>query len=140
MRGGTGELSPLQVHHKSVYLMSGSGQLHAEALAGMSSFKGKPNEAHLRLDCELLSAVLNAPDPATWLTRAKSVLCKDMCSQVGDNLRNSSCFRAGFPISFSFEMSLLLMRHFHWKSSNCQQQFTQQGSVIFYPNMVNGAL
>lgn len=101
---------------------------------------GKPNGAHLRLDCEPLPAVLSAPDPATWLTCAKSVLCEDMSSQVGDNMSNSSCFRAGFPISFSFEMSLLLIRHFHWKSSNCWQQFTQQGSVIFYPNMVNGAL
>lgn len=86
------------------------------------------------------STVLSAPDPAPWLTHAKSVLCKDMSSQVGDNMRNSSCFSAGFPISFSFEMSLLLIRHFHWKSSNCQQQFTQQGSVSFCLNMVNGAL
>lgn len=120
--------------------MSGCEQLHAKALAGTGSFRGQPNGAHLRLDCEPLSAVLSAPDPATWLTHAKSVLCKDMSSQVGDNVRNSSCFRAGFPISFSFEMSPLLIRHFHWKSSNCQQQFTQQGSVIFYLNMVNGAL
>lgn len=117
--------------------MSGWGQLHAQVLAGMGYFRGKPNGAHLRIDCEPL---LSAPAPATWLTHAKSVLCKDMSSQGGDNMRNSSCFRAGFPISPSFEMSLLLIRHFHWKSSNCQQQFTQQGSVILYPNMVNGAV
>lgn len=124
----------------NLYLMSGCGQLYGKALAGMGSFRGKPKRAHLRLDCEPLPAVLTAPDPVMCLTLEKSVLCKDMSSQVGDNMSNSSCFRAGFPISFSFEMSLLLIRHFHWKSSNCQQQFTQQGSVIFYPNIVNGAL
>lgn len=106
----------------------------------MASFREKPNRAHLRLDCEPLSAVVRAPDPATGLVHAKCALCKDVSSQGGDNMRNSSCFRAGFPISFSFEVSLLLIRHFHWKSSNCHQQFTQQGSVIFYPNTVNRAL
>lgn len=111
--------------------MPGRGQGDAQGV-----FRGKPNGADLSWDFGTWSS----SSPSSQLPPAKSVLCKDISSQGGDNMRNSSCFRAGFPISSSLEMSLLLIRHFHWKSSNCQQQFTHWGSVIFCSNLVNGAL
>lgn len=121
------------------YLMPGRGQACAQALlAGVSLGGSQVGPIWDGIVGTWSSSECSSP--SSRLPPAKSVLCKDIGSQGGDNMRNSSCFRAGFPISSSLEMSLLLIRHFHWKSSNCQQQFTRRGSVIFCSNLVNGAL
>lgn len=119
--------------------MPGPGQGGAQALLAEVSL-GKSQKGHTWDGIVGTWSSSEHSSPSSRLPPAKSVLCKDISSQGGDNWRNSSCFRAGFPISSSLEMSLLLIRHFHWKSSNCQQQFTRRGSVVFCSNLVNGAL
>lgn len=139
VRAGTEELIPLQTPHKSRVLDARLWQGHAQALLAEVSLGGS-QMGHIWDGIFGTWSSSERSVPSSRLLPAKSVLCKDISSQGGDNMRNSSCFRAGFPISSSLEMSLLLIRHFHWKSSNCQQQFTRRGSVIFCSNLVNGAL